>query len=92
MSLLTKSHLFIFSNFFDFRSIEEKGKDVQTDFFYIEKKFYNCISTSHNNGELKQKIISNKKIPLFFTLVWNKKQKIKLILFYLILKIKIILN
>ncbi|MDE5545492.1 MAG: hypothetical protein K2I76_02680 [Malacoplasma sp.] len=68
MSLLKKSHLFIFSNFFDFKTIEEKGKDVQTDFFYIERKFYNCLSTSHNNGELKSKIVSsNKNTCIFYT-------------------------
>ncbi|MDE5767671.1 MAG: hypothetical protein K2H56_03905 [Malacoplasma sp.] len=66
MSLLTKSHLFIFSNFFNFKSIEEKGRDVQTDFFYIEKRFYNCISTSHNNGDLKKKIISSQKNTFIF--------------------------
>ncbi|MDE6894502.1 MAG: hypothetical protein K2J02_03950, partial [Malacoplasma sp.] len=78
MSLLKKSHLFIFSNFFDFKSIEEKGKDLQTNFFYIEKKFYNCISTSHNNSELKKKIISSQNNTfIFYTgLEQNAKNRI----------------
>lgn len=59
MSLAHKSHIFIFTNFFDFKSIEGKRKNVKTNLFHIEKNFYDRLITSSTFFDLESKLFSS---------------------------------
>lgn len=59
MSLVHKSHIFIFTNFFNFKSIKGKGNNVKTDLFYIEKNFYDRLISSLTFSDLESKLFAS---------------------------------